>query len=70
MASSCTLGIDPAKRKLTAALLSPEETLLLRPTDFAAGKEVCPGRPRSNLCPCICPNSARNYSGFVWVGAE
>ena len=39
ISTSYTLGVDPAKRKLTAALLSPDGQLLVRPVDFASDRE-------------------------------
>jgi len=38
MQSFYTLGVDPAKHKVTAALLSPLGEILLRPTDFNADR--------------------------------
>jgi len=39
MPSPYTLGVDPAKRKLTAALLAPDGRVLLRPADFDASRQ-------------------------------
>lgn len=63
MSTFYTLGVDPAKRKLTAALLSPEGQLLFPPTDFESSRHGY-----DSLLACLC--SAISAGKHLVVGTE